>query len=211
RCLLGCRVMPRSLPERPGPRHIEGVIDERFRLLHELDGVREIRVNLEGSLVGPARVNMKEPRIARGAIGVDHETAGLAAREADLTGEQTRERPLLALAGMEAGEDEELHRVLLSSARQARSKSMIQLASQVRPASGEKACSHRHVSAVGRDHRKRTRIGRPLNVYSAGKMPKPASNRPTLGGLKPAGIRVRDPNQLAQSLLLSPAPQATLH
>src|SRR5215470_1876957 len=67
-------------------------------------------MNLEGRLVCPARVDIKEPRIARRPIGIDHQAAGLAAREANLLVENRCQRRLLALASVEAGEDEKLHR-----------------------------------------------------------------------------------------------------
>src|SRR5215470_15407037 len=75
-------------------------------------------MNLEGRLVCPARVDVKEPRIARRPIGIDHQAAGLAAREANLLTENRCQGRLLALAGAEAGEYEKLHRVLWSDAGQ---------------------------------------------------------------------------------------------
>ncbi len=67
--------------------------------------------------------------------------------------------------------------------------SITQLTSQVSPPSVEKACSQRQVVAVMSDQRKRTRIGRPLNVSSATNVPMPSEKPPTTGGSRRLGSR----------------------
>jgi hypothetical protein len=50
---------------------VERVIDEWLDLLDELDGVRQPRMNLEGSFVSPLRMDVEESVVARGAKSVD--------------------------------------------------------------------------------------------------------------------------------------------
>ena len=71
--------------------------------------------------------------------------------------------------------------------------SITQLTSHVSPPSGENACSQRQVVAVMSDQRKRTRIGRPLNVSSAMNVPMPFSKPPTTGGSSRPGVAPVEP------------------
>src|SRR5215467_4972287 len=79
---LGPRMgkVKRTLGELLSAHHVEGVIEERRQALDEADGVGEARVGLEGRLVPPARVDVEEPWIARGAEGANADAAWLSAR-----------------------------------------------------------------------------------------------------------------------------------
>jgi hypothetical protein len=51
--------------ERHGPRDIERMVDQRLDPLNELRRTREAGVKVERRLIDPARMEVKEPRIAR--------------------------------------------------------------------------------------------------------------------------------------------------
>src|SRR5476651_1713424 len=71
-----------------------------------------------------------------------------------------------------------------------RVKSMIQLVSQLAPASVEKACYQRADSSVIRDHTNLMRIARPSCSSSPWKVPMPLAKRPTTGAKVCAGRRL---------------------
>src|SRR6516162_3538330 len=67
-------------------------------------------MHLECRLVGPARVNEEEVRIARGAKGADRKATRLASRRLHLLAEHSCGRGFLPAQHMETRENEQLHR-----------------------------------------------------------------------------------------------------
>ena len=96
----------------PGTRDVERVIDQRLNALEEAHRVREFGVAIERRFVRPPRVDVEPQRIADGAIGLDRTTAWLFAGRRDDVAQRRRDDFLLAITGMEAGEDEQFHQVL---------------------------------------------------------------------------------------------------
>ncbi len=84
-------------------------------MFEEAYRVREFGVAIEGRFILPARVDVEKRWIARGAIGLDRPTAWLRAGWGNDIAQRGRNGVLLALASVEAGEDEQFHRVLRSS------------------------------------------------------------------------------------------------
>src|SRR5215472_4585768 len=108
---LGPRMgkVKRTLGELLGAHDVEGVIEERRQALDEADGVGEARVGLEGRLVPPARVDVEEPWIARGAEGANAEAAWLAARRPHDVAKGVGHRLLLTEPRVKSREDVQLH------------------------------------------------------------------------------------------------------
>ena len=75
-----CPTGGRSLPERSRTRYFERVINQRPRPLYESDRMRQSSVGLKRRVVDPARVDVKQPRIARGTKRIDHDAAQFRAR-----------------------------------------------------------------------------------------------------------------------------------
>ena len=63
-------------PDGSWRRDVERMVDEPFHLLHELQGVRELRVRVERRLAELLRMNEKQPRIACRGISSDLQTTG---------------------------------------------------------------------------------------------------------------------------------------
>ena len=88
--------------------HIQGMIDHGFYSLQESYGVGQFRMDLEGSIVDPVRVDPEESRIANGLVGPMGQATWLSTRLADLLAKRGRDCGFLPLAGKKAGEYEEL-------------------------------------------------------------------------------------------------------
>src|ERR1700738_2166073 len=86
------------------------MIDQLLHAFQEAQGVRQFGMGFERRLVDPARVDPEQKRIADGAIGRNRQAAWFGTRRADHIAQRRRDRGVPPLAGMEAGEDEELHR-----------------------------------------------------------------------------------------------------
>src|SRR5438445_10432518 len=63
-----------------GPRNVAGLMEEGIDAFEEANGVRQFCVELECRFVHPARMNVKELRVARRAEDVETQAAGLGAR-----------------------------------------------------------------------------------------------------------------------------------
>src|SRR5260370_30005163 len=74
--------------------------------------MRQLGMDLERCFVDLARMDVEQARIAGRAIGANRHAAGLLARRSNHLAQRRRDRRLLALAGMEAGKDEQLHGLL---------------------------------------------------------------------------------------------------
>src|ERR1051326_7823551 len=88
------------------------MVDQRLRPRHEILRPRQRGMGFERGFVRPTRMDVEEPRVAGGAKGVDGEAAGLLAHPPNLLAQHVGERILLAFAGVEAGEDEDVHAIL---------------------------------------------------------------------------------------------------
>src|SRR5438552_1497266 len=87
------------------------MIDQRLDTFEEAHGVRQFGMGFERRLVDPARVDPEQPRIANGTVGRNRQAPWFGTRWADHIAQRCRDRGVvLPLAGMEAGEDGELHR-----------------------------------------------------------------------------------------------------
>jgi len=100
------------MSDPPCPRYIERMVDQRFDPFHEPHGMRKLGVEVERSFVDPARVDVEQPGIARGAKGVDRQAPGFRAHRAEHVAHCGPDGVFLALASMEAGEDEQLQGIL---------------------------------------------------------------------------------------------------
>src|SRR5215831_2857778 len=114
---LGPRMgkVKRTLGELLGARRVDRKNKEWRQALDKADGVGEARVGLEGRLVLPARVDVEEPWIARGAEGVNAEAAWLATRRRHDIAKGVDHCLLLTEPRVKSREDVQLHASLLSS------------------------------------------------------------------------------------------------
>src|ERR1700692_16374 len=85
------------------------MIDNGLHAINESPGMRQPGVGLEGRFVDPARMNVKQTRLASRTVGTDRHAAGLLARRSNHVAQCRSDRRLLSCAGVEAGEDEQLH------------------------------------------------------------------------------------------------------
>src|ERR1700731_1722747 len=106
----------------------------------------QARVQVERRLIQPAGVDEEQVRIAGGPEGFYRQAPGLCAGRWKDRRDGLRKRLRLARSGPESAKDGQLaHRVNVA----------IQLGSQVRPGSSEKACSSRNDRAVMSEKMKR--------------------------------------------------------
>jgi hypothetical protein len=82
------------------------VVYQRLHLLNEPGRAGQFGVNLECRFIRPARVDVEQPRIANGAIGLDGEAAWLLAHALGLFAQHRRRGLFITFAGVKAGEDE---------------------------------------------------------------------------------------------------------
>jgi hypothetical protein len=79
------------------------MVDEPFRALDELVGVRQVGVHLEGGFIDPARVDEEQPRIPNRGIDPHLQAARLGAHALDLLPQRRFQRLFLAFARVETG------------------------------------------------------------------------------------------------------------
>jgi hypothetical protein len=100
---------PSFLREGPRPGHIDLMI---YQWLHSFDKARRVwklGMNVERSFIDPARVDVEQTRISRGTKDLYGQATWFCARRGDHVTHRGRNGIFLAVASMEASEDEKLH------------------------------------------------------------------------------------------------------
>jgi hypothetical protein len=97
--------------QRSSARHFQWMIDQRLHDCQEPHRVRAFCMRIERCFVGPARVDVKQAGVAGGTKRLDRAAARLETGRRDDIAQCGGDGVPLAVAGMEAGEDEQVHSV----------------------------------------------------------------------------------------------------